>query len=421
VWVVQDAGDGAAYVCGGSFISTRWIVTAAHCVTDEAENVADADSMNVYSGMSNLDRINRSNESTVVRILRHPDYEATESTVLNDIALVELTSDVTFGATRAAISLPFDQDETVWPAHKTALRISGWGRTSTNGSIPDLLQSATVATRGGPLDDSLCGEWSESELYDPQQNLCAGAPRNGTDICQGDSGGPYAAKVNGLWTLAGITSYNSGRCGLANLPGIAVRVTSFVDWLIPVPPALTWEYSDQSASLTWTAPADTAVLGNVEYYVEQSLDHGTTWSPAPVDTVASDQSTVTQTCAIAGGCIYRLAAVSEVNQGVGPYRFSTVPSSPRTVKVVSTTTRRVTLKWSPPARSYESAIQEYQVYWSRSSTGEFAAVSGTVTPSTRMTFSRPARGKLFYIVRARSTVDVPGDDFGGMSRPIAVR
>ena len=125
-------------------------------------------------------------------------------------------------------------------------------------------------------------------------------------------------------------------------------------------------------------------------------------------------------CDVPAGCIYRVAAVTDVNQDVGPYRFSSIPSQPRNVKVVRKSAQYVTLSWQPPSRTFESTIQDYQVYWSASAGGVFSAVTGTVTSALKLKFLRPASGTLYYVIRARSNVDVPGDDYGAASSAIAV-
>ena len=44
----------------------------------------------------------------------------------------------------------------------------------------------------------------------------------GKDTCQGDSGGPLIARINGKYTLVGITSWGIG-CGIKYQPGVYVK------------------------------------------------------------------------------------------------------------------------------------------------------------------------------------------------------
>jgi hypothetical protein len=173
--------------------------------------------------------------------------------------------------------------------------------------------------------------------------------------------------------------------------------------------------------LTWDAPPDTAILGNNGYYIEKSTNNGTTWTATTEGIVSIGVTTTDRLCDVPAGCIYRVAAVTDVNQDVGPYRFSTVPSQPRNVKVVRKSAQYVTLSWQPPSRTFETTIQDYQVYWSTSASGVFSAVPGSVTLAMKLKFLKPASGKLYYVVRARSTVSIPGDDYGAFSTAIAVR
>lgn len=231
-----EEGDIYWPFCGGSIISSRWVVTAAHCVTGYTEVTPAAD-LQVLAGVADLNDATAEDRTDVSAVVVHPDYDW--ETKDNDIALLRLTTplDLT-GPTLAAIDLPAmpDQDPATWPAAGTDATISGWGNTSTDGfNSTTELQGAVVDVLTGPSDPT-CGSYStgaEGE-YHADTMLCAGTAVDPVrDTCQGDSGGPLAVDVAGTWTLAGITSFGQG-CADPDYPGVYTRVTTYTDWIAEV-------------------------------------------------------------------------------------------------------------------------------------------------------------------------------------------
>lgn len=69
----------------------------------------------------------------------------------------------------------------------------------------------------------------------PKQ-LCAGGVK-GKDSCTGDSGGPLLADdfLDGFSPysyLAGIVSFGPIPCGAEDIPGVYVKVSEYIDWIV---------------------------------------------------------------------------------------------------------------------------------------------------------------------------------------------
>jgi len=205
-----------SHICGGSLAvvnGKQVIITAAHCVDS-----GSARSYTIIAG--DLDRLDTSGlEQTrqVTRIIAHENYNG--FTFANDIAVLLIASPFNLDANVQPIDLPSDRQQT-----EKDIVVSGWGTTSSGGSLPRILQYVQIPV----IDDVTCqGAYSDETILDSM--LCAGLlGEGGKDSCQGDSGGPLRAVEGGY--LAGIVSWGYG-CADSAYPGVNTEVSYFIDWL----------------------------------------------------------------------------------------------------------------------------------------------------------------------------------------------
>ncbi|XP_017042734.1 spaetzle-processing enzyme-like isoform X2 [Drosophila ficusphila] len=171
--------------CGGSLLTSRYVLTAAHCIFNSNMSVSLGEYEIQNPGKHcflNGKCVPTAYKLNVDKKFVHRDFYNSK----NDIALLRLESEVEFSDFVKPICLIVKNNFSFMPL---SFNITGWGITKEE-KLSRILQIATV----GYLHKSLCNQkWEEMRLDGSQ--LCAGDLKQGNDSCAGDSGGPLSSSI----------------------------------------------------------------------------------------------------------------------------------------------------------------------------------------------------------------------------------
>lgn len=105
------------HICGGSIISNRWIISAAHCTKEPYWNITN---LIVVVGVHHISI--GGEVFGLERIINHPKYD--EGTLSNDISLLRTDRDIIYGNDIKPLQL-----ERRFVDGAVRAIVSGWGKT----------------------------------------------------------------------------------------------------------------------------------------------------------------------------------------------------------------------------------------------------------------------------------------------------
>uniref|UniRef100_A0A182XDB3 Peptidase S1 domain-containing protein n=1 Tax=Anopheles quadriannulatus TaxID=34691 RepID=A0A182XDB3_ANOQN len=222
-WTRTDAP--IAYLCGGSLITWKFVLTAAHCSAD-IDNIPPDTVRLADTDLASTSDDEFAQQIPIARIIKHPQYRWSRK--YYDIAVVELEEYV---KPNKAICVACLWREPNVPGD--LMDVVGFGALGFGERLSSTLQKIQLQA----LDETICAkrlpamrrEMPEG-LRDDQ--LCAHSAT--MDTCEGDSGGPLQTDRTDLLgktyaLIVGVVAF--GTPCTNGSTGVYTRVSSYLDWI----------------------------------------------------------------------------------------------------------------------------------------------------------------------------------------------
>jgi len=201
------------YFCGGTIISERCILTAAHCFQVPAYQ----NNTEVIVGGHVKHQLHRYTQVIAMQdVFVHEGYNASNQT--NDIAIVQLVRPIHYTRGVGPACLPFGRRTEDF--FHLNVELVGWGMLTYRGKMSTTYRKVALSVMETETCEKKIPWVDETKLCTFMENK---------DACQSDSGGPCFFTNSRQWIVA-IISFGI-ECA-TDAPGVNTSVMRYLDWII---------------------------------------------------------------------------------------------------------------------------------------------------------------------------------------------
>nr|ABC33918.1 serine proteinase [Penaeus chinensis] len=229
----DSSSEDIQFLCAGSLINERYLVTAAHCVNPALLKPKQFKLEVIRVGEKDLTSDTNCNDTPRPRcippsqdfipedIIQHPGYDS--KTFANDVAIIRLSSPVDFFAFEefaGPVCLPPTGESAEQLANLWLFSVD-WGLTRTPSQFLKRYGVALVDTKD--CNTTYNGRLTAGQICVRPEDI---------EACSGDGGSPLTATdpESNAWQLLGVHTIGVG-CGLSHLPTVYTSVSYHRDWI----------------------------------------------------------------------------------------------------------------------------------------------------------------------------------------------